>query len=60
MRAWSSGSCSWDAPPIPHYDRFLGWLSDRVSAAIMRVEEGMNLIEIDEKTALVRDRTDSP
>jgi len=40
---------------IPHYDRFLGHLPDRVSAAIMRVEEGMNLIGIDENTALVRD-----
>jgi cyanophycinase len=45
---------------IPHYDRFLGWLPDRVSAAIMRVEKGMNLIGIDEKTALVRDRGDAP
>jgi len=45
---------------IPHYDRFLGWLPDRVSAAILRVEEGMNLIGIDENTALVRDRFDSP
>ncbi len=44
---------------IPHYDRFLGWLPDRVSAAIMRVEEGMILIGIDENTALVRDRADS-
>lgn len=45
---------------IPHYDRFLGWLPDRVSVAIMRVEEGMNLIGIDENTALVRDRLDAP
>ena len=45
---------------IPHYDRFLGWLPDRVSAAIMRVEDGMNLIGIDENTAIVRDRFDSP
>jgi cyanophycinase len=45
---------------IPHYDRFLGWLPDRVSAAIMRVDENMNLIGIDENTALVRDRFDSP
>ena len=45
---------------IPHYDRFLGWLPDRVSAAIMRVEEGMNLIGIDENTAMVRDSADSP
>ena len=45
---------------IPHYDRFLGWLPDRVSAAIMRVEEGMNLIGIDENTAMVRDGFESP
>lgn len=45
---------------IPHYDRFLGWLPDRVSAAIMRVEEGMNLIGTDENTAIVRDSADSP
>ena len=45
---------------IPHYDRFLGWLPDRVSAAIMRVEEGMNLIGIDESTAMVRDSAHSP
>jgi len=45
---------------IPHYDRFLGWLPDRVSAAIMRVEEGMNLVGIDENTAMVRDSTISP
>lgn len=44
---------------IPHYDRFLGWLPDRVSAAIMRVKEGMNLIGIDENTALIRDGADS-
>ena len=45
---------------IPHYDRFLGWIPDRVSAAILRIEEGKNLIGIDEKTALVRDRLDAP
>jgi cyanophycinase len=45
---------------IPHYDRFLGWLPDRVSAAIMRVEEGTHLIGIDENTAMVRDSADSP
>ncbi len=45
---------------IPHYDRFLGWLPDRVSAAIMRVDEGMNLIGIDENTAMVRDSANSP
>lgn len=45
---------------IPHYDHFLGWLPDRVSAAIMRVEEGRNLIGIDENTAMVRDSANSP
>lgn len=45
---------------IPHYDRFLGWLPDRVSAAIMRVKEGMNLIGIEENTAMVRDSANSP
>ena len=44
---------------IPHYDRFLGWLPDRVSVVVMRVEVGMNLIGIDENTALVRDHADS-
>lgn len=45
---------------IPHYDRFLGWLPDRIAAAIMRVEEGVTLLGIDENTALVRNREDMP
>jgi cyanophycinase len=40
---------------IPHYDRFLGWLPDRVAAAIVRAPEGVHLLGIDEETALVRD-----
>lgn len=44
---------------IPHYDRFLGWLPDRIAAAILRAEEGMSLIGIDENTALIRDNSES-
>ena len=38
---------------IPHYDKFLGWLPDRVTAAVMRNDAGTNLLGIDENTALV-------
>ena len=38
---------------IPHYDKFLGWLPDRVSAAIIRKDSDASLIGIDENTALV-------
>jgi cyanophycinase len=38
---------------IPHYDKFLGWLPDRVTAAIMRKDAGTALVGIDESTALV-------
>jgi cyanophycinase len=38
---------------IPHYDKFLGWLPDRVTAAIMRNDAGTTLLGIDENTALV-------
>ena len=38
---------------IPHYDKFLGWLPDRVSAAIIRQDADATLIGIDEDTALV-------
>ena len=40
---------------IPHYDRFLGWVPDRIASTILRVEDGTNLVGIDEKTALIRD-----
>ena len=39
---------------IPHYDKFLGWLPDRVAAAVVRKDADTALIGIDENTALVR------
>ena len=42
-----------DIEVIPHYDKFLGWLPDRVSAAIVRQDADATLIGIDENTALV-------
>lgn len=38
---------------IPHYDKFLGWLPDRVAAAIVRKDANTTLLGIDEDTALV-------
>jgi len=38
---------------IPHYDKFLGWLPDRVAAAIVRKDADTALLGIDESTALV-------
>lgn len=38
---------------IPHYDKFLGWLPDRVAAAIVRKDTATTLLGIDENTALV-------
>ncbi len=38
---------------IPHYDKFLGWLPDRVTTAIVRQDANTTLIGIDEDTALV-------
>ena len=38
---------------IPHYDKFLGWLPDRVTAAIVRKDADTALLGIDENTALV-------
>ena len=38
---------------IPHYDKFLGWLPDRVTAAIVRKDTDTALLGIDENTALV-------
>ena len=40
---------------IPHYDRFLGWLPDRIASTIVSAKEGIYLLGIDEETALVRD-----
>lgn len=38
---------------IPHYDKMLGWLPDRVAAFIIRTESDSTLLGIDENTALV-------
>lgn len=38
---------------IPHYDKFLGWLPERVAAAVIRDDGDAALIGIDEDTALV-------
>lgn len=38
---------------IPHYDKYLGWLPDRVTAAIVRKDADTALLGIDENTALV-------
>lgn len=40
---------------IPHYDKFLGWLPDRITASVISAKVGTILIGIDENTALVRD-----
>ena len=42
-----------DIEVIPHYDKFLGWLPDRVTAAVMRNDADTALLGIDEHTALV-------
>ena len=38
---------------IPHYDKFLGWLPDRISAAVIRPDADTTLLGVDEDTALV-------
>jgi cyanophycinase len=40
---------------IPHYDKMLGWLPDRVASFIARAGADTTLIGIDENTALVFD-----
>jgi cyanophycinase len=40
---------------IPHYDKMLGWLPDRVASFISRSVTDTTLIGIDENTALVND-----
>jgi cyanophycinase len=42
---------------IPHYDKMLGWLPDRVASFIARVGADTTLIGIDENTALYHDGT---
>jgi cyanophycinase len=38
---------------IPHYDKFLGWVPDRIASIVLRSDEGTYLLGIDEDTALV-------
>lgn len=42
-----------DIEVIPHYDKMLGWLPDRVASFIARGGADTNLVGIDENTALV-------
>jgi len=42
-----------DIEVIPHYDKFLGWLPDRVTAAIVRKDANTAVLGIDENTAVV-------
>jgi cyanophycinase len=42
-----------DIEVIPHYDKMLGWLPDRVASFIARGGADTTLVGIDEKTALV-------
>jgi cyanophycinase len=44
-----------DIEVIPHYDKMLGWLPDRVASFIARAGADTNLIGIDENTALIFD-----
>ena len=44
-----------DIEVIPHYDKMLGWLPDRVASFIARVGADTTLIGIDENTALYHD-----
>ena len=38
---------------IPHYDKFLGWVPDRITSIALRIDEGAYLLGIDEDTAVV-------
>jgi cyanophycinase len=42
-----------DIEVIPHYDKMLGWLPDRVAAFVARNVTSGTLLGIDENTALV-------
>ncbi len=44
-----------DIEVIPHYDKMLGWLPDRVASFIARAGADTTLVGIDENTALVND-----
>jgi cyanophycinase len=39
--------------PIPHYDKFFGWLPDSAAKIVMRAPQDTTIIGIDENTALV-------
>jgi len=43
-----------DVEVIPHYDKMLGWLPERVTAFVLRHDARTTLLGIDENTALVR------
>ena len=45
-----------DIEVIPHYDKMLGWLPDRVASFIARAGADTTLLGIDENTALVYDQ----
>ena len=45
-----------DIEVIPHYDKMLGWLPDRVASFIARAGADTTLIGIDENTALVHNK----
>ena len=45
-----------DIEVIPHYDKMLGWLPDRVASFIARAGADTTLLGIDENTALVLDK----
>ena len=42
-----------DIEVIPHYDKMLGWLPERVTAFVLRHDAKTTLLGIDENTALV-------
>lgn len=44
-----------DIEVIPHYDKMLGWLPDRVASFVARAGADTTLVGIDENTALVLD-----
>jgi len=39
--------------PIPHYNKFFGWIPDSAAKIVMKAPEGTTIIGIDEDTALV-------
>jgi hypothetical protein len=39
--------------PIPHYNKFFGWIPDSAAKIVMKASEGTVIIGIDENTSLV-------